>query len=85
MFHVKHSERSQINESKKICSWIKNTHTTVTILATSQFLDAQPKHITCKDACFIESTEEVKDLQIIDIITGVNSISIFVSQENINL
>lgn len=57
--------------------------TRVTIAAISKFSDEQPKHITCKDAQFIESTEEVKDLQIMDIIIrGANAITIFASRED---
>lgn len=59
-------------------------HTKVTITSTSSCIVTQPNHITCKDACHIESIEEIRDLQIIDtIITGSNAITLVVDQEDL--
>lgn len=59
-------------------------HTRVTILATTFSIVDKPKHITCKDACHIESIEEIRDLQIIGTaITGSNAITLIVDKEDL--
>lgn len=57
--------------------------TRVTIAAISKFSDEQPKHITCKDAQFIESTEEVKNSSVYKLVaSGIDVMDVYIKGVN---